>query len=1157
MKAKILLFVVCFTLLAGFVWTGSGLAYYYPSTANVPPGLPPNYNQVDISYFLGTPILPLPPPDDSGGFYVYYDQGSWCVANHIYSPGGSMEQFHGCILAVMSQPPTQGVNVFIEELELWGDTSGYKCLQQNDRWGWYPWGDSLYEIWWDFSTKEWKNGAGDPNDYICFKITGCAVDFNLWSSGHERPWNEFTTSRIWLGSEKVLLSSIPGLSDTYPGIDDAYQTAVGDPRDMPNTTIFTPKSSTPRSYNMHGLINPTDTYSCTWAPEYGERYAGTFVYEGNGVQFSTTSLCPSNRDPKILITPDTSLFLCAGDSVKIWIYATDPDAGDIITVEKISGMGTYTPQTGASPISDEFYFHPDTGGVYKFIFRVTDDQGAMDEDTSLVTVEFNLPPELTCPDDGSVQAGEKFISADFSASDPKCWPLVTLCGIEPSATNPPQIVGSHVEWQTTCAEEGVYTICLEVEDKCGAKDTCYFDVTVYNQPLYISCPEDDSVLAPEKFISSDFAIAIPLDKSLPVSFCGVIPAPVNQPTIVDRHVEWQTDCADAGKVFTICLQTTGACETADSCSFQVTVYNQQISISCPENDSVHAQEKFISSDFVTDIPLDKSPVVSFCGVTPAPVNQPTIVDRHVEWQTDCADAGKVFTICLQTTGVCETADSCSFQVTVYNRPPQLTCPEDGMVQGGATFVSGDFSASDPDGDSAPVSFLDIDPPAANDPTLVSDHVEWVTTTGEDGDYIIRLIATDPCGLADTCEFTVTVVNEPTGDFSCPDDDSVHAGELFVSTNYSLTYPECDPSSVEILDITPTPTHAPILVGYHVEWPTTCDEDGEYIIRLRTNQSCSIEDTCSFIVTVYNRPPELTCPDYGQVKPLGLFISTDFYFFDPDGDNVLVSLIGIDPPALYDPIIVEHHVEWQTECIEGDYIITLVVTDPCGLADTCDFMVTVAQDPVPDFYIWIYPTVQYVSQGQSAGYLIELNSINGFAMPCSLYVSGMPAPPYSAAFDDVVMTPTQYTNMTVFTLPQTDLGTYTLTVTGKEIDGYVAHSTQVQLNVMELLGPADVEDDAGISNTPKTFTLFQNMPNPFNPETQINYFLPIDCQISVTIYNLLGQKVRTLFEGYQTSGVQSLTWNGRSDQGEQLSSGIYFYRLQADNFVETKKMTLMK
>jgi len=1064
MKGKLLFFVASLMLVSGLLTTGSGLAYYYPSTGNIPPGPPPNYNQVDTTYFLGIPQIPFPPPDDRGGFYVYYDQGIWNVANHIYSPGDSYEQFHGCVLVVLSQPPTLGVNVFAEQFELdVPPASNCDCLRQNDRWGWIPWGDNLYEIWWDVTTKDWKDGQGDPNDFMRFRISGCAVDFNLWSSGHGDP---FGPDQIYLGANKTPLSLIFGFTDTYPGIDDPYQSQAGDiPIWDPNTTIFTWKSDTLRSYNKLGLIDSTDSYNCYLALQYGKRYAGTFAYEGNGVQFSTSSLCPPNQDPSIFITPDTSVFICADDSVMIWIFASDPDADDTITVEKVYGMGDYPDTTDLTSISDQFYFHPDTGGIHQFIFRVTDQHGATDEDTSFIAVILNRPPQLTCPQDDTVEAGEFFTSSDYSLTDPDGTSglTVVLHSISPAPTNAPGLVDSHVEWLTT---------------------------------------GDDLVNGPD---------------------------------------------------FTITLIATDSCEAADTCDFGVTVSRPPVIIIVPDDDSVHAGDYFISTDFSV-IESKAAATVNLCGVTPPPTHQPIIVDSHIEWQTECADDGKIFAICLEAVGDFGAKDTGYFHVTVYNRPPELTCPEDGSVEQGQTFVSNDFSVTDPDDDPVTVSFLDINPSAANDPYIVDDSVEWITTAADElGEYTIRLIAKDHCELADTCEFTVRV-DERTGVFECPDDDSVHAGNYFISTDFSLTHPDCDPSSVEVLEVNPSVTNMPFILDYHVEWQTTCDEDGDYIITLTTGAECPTPDTCSFTVTVYNRPPELTCPDYGQVEPMDLFISTDFFVTDPDGDDVSVYLLGIDPPAEYDPIIVERHVEWQTACVEGDYIITLMAADPCGLADTCEFMVSVYRDLKPDFYIWVYPITQYVAAGQGVGYLVELNSMLGFAKPCSLYVSGLPDPPNSGVFYQVVMTPTEFTTLNVYTAPETDTGTYTLTVTGKEISGPVMHSTQVYLTVGE---PLDVGDEAESPNAPKSFTLFQNQPNPFNPETQISYYLTQGCQVRVSIYNVLGQRMKTLYEGYQGVGMHTLMWDGRSEDGIQLSSGIYFYQLQADSFQETKKMILMK
>jgi len=154
----------------------------------------------------------------------------------------------------------------------------------------------------------------------------------------------------------------------------------------------------------------------------------------------------------------------------------------------------------------------------------------------------------------------------------------------------------------------------------------------------------------------------------------------------------------------------------------------------------------------------------------------------------------------------------------------------------------------------------------------------------------------------------------------------------------------------------------------------------------------------------------------------------------------------------------------------------------------------------------------------------------------------------------VLTPTDWTMLNVHTTVATNLGMYTLTITGKEIGGSVEHDVVIFLDVQEA---TDVGDLADNPNTPKSFALFQNHPNPFNPVTQISYQLPQDCRVRVTIYNVRGQRVRTLYDGRQGAGRHTLNWDGRDTGGRLLSSGIYLYRLEAGQFHQTRKMTLMK
>jgi hypothetical protein len=88
--------------------------------------------------------------------------------------------------------------------------------------------------------------------------------------------------------------------------------------------------------------------------------------------------------------------------------------------------------------------------------------------------------------------------------------------------------------------------------------------------------------------------------------------------------------------------------------------------------------------------------------------------------------------------------------------------------------------------------------------------------------------------------------------------------------------------------------------------------------------------------------------------------------------------------------------------------------------------------------------------------------------------------------------------------------------------------------------------------PSDFSLSQNYPNPFNPETTIEFGLPEDAQVKVTVFNVLGQVVTALVDAEMTAGYHVVTWDA-----SEMSSGVYFYRIQADNFTATKRMVLMK
>jgi len=100
-------------------------------------------------------------------------------------------------------------------------------------------------------------------------------------------------------------------------------------------------------------------------------------------------------------------------------------------------------------------------------------------------------------------------------------------------------------------------------------------------------------------------------------------------------------------------------------------------------------------------------------------------------------------------------------------------------------------------------------------------------------------------------------------------------------------------------------------------------------------------------------------------------------------------------------------------------------------------------------------------------------------------------------------------------------------------------------------------DADVVKPPQNTLLLHNYPNPFNPVTTIDFTLYKGSDISIDIYNVKGQRVRSLVKGYFTKGNHQIIWDGADDDCSSVSSGVYFYRLQAGDVIEIRKMLLMK
>ena len=130
----------------------------------------------------------------------------------------------------------------------------------------------------------------------------------------------------------------------------------------------------------------------------------------------------------------------------------------------------------------------------------------------------------------------------------------------------------------------------------------------------------------------------------------------------------------------------------------------------------------------------------------------------------------------------------------------------------------------------------------------------------------------------------------------------------------------------------------------------------------------------------------------------------------------------------------------------------------------------------------------------------------------------------------------------------DVGAFEYWITAVDLSGLESESSGLVSAVLS------TKDELGL---PTEFALKQNYPNPFNPSTQIQYALPNESSVVISIYDITGRLVRTLVNEFQSPGYRTITWNATNDMGRPVSAGMYIYSIHAGDFIQNRKMILMK
>jgi hypothetical protein len=496
------------------------------------------------------------------------------------------------------------------------------------------------------------------------------------------------------------------------------------------------------------------------------------------------------------------------------------------------------------------------------------------------------------------------------------------------------------------------------------------------------------------------------------------------------------------------------------------------------------------------------------------------------------DQAGVYTVTYKATDALGLSDSSVSTITVtnVNRKPVFTAVAAQSAQAGNAYELV-VEAVDPDGDAVTYSYVGT-PPAGATFTAATRTFAWTPTAAQVGSYPLRFRAADAGGLADTLSvaLTVTKINRAPVFVTQMPDTSARTHIAF-SFRYTASDPDLDPIRFYLFG-PPAGARIDSVTGVFSWTPVKAQIGVHDIVVLVSDGTVSTTSRVTKLtVTLNNTPPVFTAvPPDVTIREDSAY-SFQYRGSDADlGDVLKFSLIVRPTGSTIDSVTGVF--SWKPTFDQGrtaPYTVIVGFTDGyVTIRDTA--LITVLNvNRKPVFTQVLRDTMVLVEKLFSFKFIASDPDLD----PINYFIISAPAGATINQLGTFFWTPTQAQRGVWWPL----------------VIGVRDYADTVRTTSRLATAAVSVEVEGKV---PTEYTLFQNYPNPFNPSTVIKYGIPKESMVSLKIFNSIGEEIATLVNRMQHAGYYKYEFDA-----SKLNSGIYFYRLQAGDFVSIKKMMYIK